>query len=654
MISGMKKMTLAATKSDMERITERLVWLSVAEVCDADDLLEKYACDGVTHRDVSALLLEGERQAQLLFDAIEVLSPYGSAEKGAKKPEKKVKKQESTEPDGMPAYDRALENAGRVKEILSRKRENDAEIRRLESEIAALSPWRELDTPLSFTGTHRTVFLLGTIPASANLVRIAEEIRELDGAVIGEASSDGNVRYCYAICLTERRDALLSLLVGYGFSKTAFRDGKDTPLCEISARRERIKTEEEKNKNAEEELRELAKERRELEKAYDRAQEKIAALRVQNRLVSTEQTCILRAWVPDYAVKMLEKKLSDYDCCFEVRDPAEGEEVPVLLQNNRFASPFESIIGSYGYPRYGSFDPTFIVAIFYSLIFGMIMQDVGYGLLLALGCPLLIRKMNPKKSTKQLLQAFTLCGISTVVFGVLFGGYFGDLPHQLAVNFFGADADALNHLALLFNPVENNTAFLILTLAVGGIHMVVGMLIRAYMLAKRGDPFAAIFDVGSWIVLFAGLLLLLFSPSVGKIVALCGAAMLVLTQGRHSKNIFGKIFGGIYSLYNIIGYMSDLLSYSRIFALGLSGAIIGQVMNILGTLSGGGFFGFIILIVIFLVGHGLNLALSMISCYVHTARLQYIEFFGKFYEEGGRPFAPATVNTKYTNNVREE
>ena len=335
-------------------------------------------------------------------------------------------------------------------------------------------------------------------------------------------------------------------------------------------------------------------------------------------------------------------------------DPAEGEDVPVLLQNNRFASPFESIIGSYGYPRYGSFDPTFIVAIFYSLIFGMIMQDVGYGLLLTLGCPLLIRKMNPKKSTKQLLQAFTICGVSTIVFGVLFGGYFGDLPHQLAVNFFGADADALNHLALLFNPVENNTGFLILTLAVGGIHMVVGMLIRAYMLAKRGDLFAAIFDVGSWIVLFAGLLLLLFSPSVGKIVALCGAAMLVLTQGRHSKNIFGKIFGGIYSLYNIIGYMSDLLSYSRIFALGLSGAIIGQVMNILGTLSGGGFFGFIILIVIFLVGHGLNLALSMISCYVHTARLQYIEFFGKFYEEGGRPFAPATVNTKYTNKVREE
>ena len=651
MISGMKKLTLAATKSDMERITERLVWLSVAEICDADDLLEKYACDGVTHRDVSALLLEGERQAQLLSDAIEVLSPYGSAEKGEKK---KKNEKEKNDSGGALDYDRAVENAGRVKEILSRKRENDAEIRRLESEIAALSPWRELNTPLSFTGTHRTVFLLGTLPASANLVRIAEEIKTLDGAVIGEASSDGNVRYCYAICLTERRDALLSLLVGYGFSKVAFRDGKNTPLCEISARGERIKAEEEKNEEAEKELRELAKERRELEKAYDRAQEKIAALRVQNRLVSTEQTCILRAWVPDYAVKMLEKKLSDYDCCFEVCDPAEGEDVPVLLQNNRFASPFESIIGSYGYPRYGSFDPTFIVAIFYSLIFGMIMQDVGYGLLLTLGCPLLIRKMNPKKSTKQLLQAFTLCGISTVVFGVLFGGYFGDLPHQLAVNFFGADADALNHLALLFNPVENNTAFLILTLAVGGIHMVVGMLIRAYMLAKRGDLFAAIFDVGSWIVLFAGLLLLLFSPSVGKIVALCGAAMLVLTQGRHSKNIFGKIFGGIYSLYNIIGYMSDLLSYSRIFALGLSGAIIGQVMNILGTLSGGGFFGFIILIVIFLVGHGLNLALSMISCYVHTARLQYIEFFGKFYEEGGRPFAPATVNTKYTNNVREE
>ena len=647
MIGGMKKLTLVATKSDMERITERLVWMSIAEISDTDDLLEKYASDGVTSRDVSSLLTEGERQAQLLSDAIEALSPYGSKKKKAEEKKTEPKETEAN-------YDRALSCAERVKELLRLRRENENEIRKIEGEIDALSPWKNSDVPLSFTGTRRTAYVYGTLPASADLKKLSEEAALLSDAVIGQVGTESGMRFVYALSLTEQRDALLSLLSGYGFSKASFRGAEKTPREEIAERKEKIKALGEKNDHAEKELAAMAKNRRDFELAYDRAQEKIAALRVQNRLASTESTCILRAWIPDYAPALLQKKLSQYDCCFEVRDPVEGEEVPVLLQNNRFASPFESIIGSYGYPRYGSFDPTFIVAIFYSLIFGMIMQDVGYGLLLTLGCPLLIRKMNPKKSTKQLLQAFTLCGISTIFFGVLFGGYFGDLPHQLAVNFFGADENAFSDVALLFNPVENNTGFLILTLAVGGIHMITGMLIRAYMLVKRGDPFAAIFDVGSWIVLFAGLLLLLISPTVGKVTALCGAAMLVLTQGRHSKNIFGKIFGGIYSLYNIIGYMSDLLSYSRIFALGLSGAIIGQVMNILGTLSGGGFFGFLILIVIFLVGHGLNLALSMISCYVHTARLQYIEFFGKFYEEGGRPFAPAAVNTKYTDNVRKE
>ena len=651
MISGMKKLTLAATSRDTERITESLVWMSAVEVSDADDLLEQYAEQGVTRCDVSSLLTEGERQAALLSDAIEVLAPFGSAKAGAK--EKKnapPTEKAASESD----YDDALRDAERVRTLLASQKEIQTKIRRLEGEIASLIPWKDADVPLDFNGTHRTVFLWGTLPMSADLKTLSEALGNEDGAVLGQFGSDSGLRCCYVVALNEKRETVLSVLSGYGFSKVQFRDGKKTPREEIADRQAEIEAEKQKIGDCENELKALAADRRRLEAAYDLAQEKIATLRVQSKLITTESTCILRGWIPDYAVKHLEKKLSAYDCCYEMRDPIEGEDVPVLLSNNRFASPFESIIGSYGYPRYGSFDPTFIVAIFYSLIFGLIMQDVGYGLLLCIGCPLLIRKMNPKKSTKQLLQAFTLCGVSTVVFGVLFGGYFSDLPHQVAVNFFGAPEDTLNHLYILFNPVENNIGFLIMTLVVGAVHMIVGMLIHAYMLAKRGDLFAAIFDVGSWIVVFAGLALLLVNPTVGKITALVGAAALILTQGRHAKGIFGKIFGGIYSLYNIIGYMSDLLSYSRIFALGLSGAIIGQVMNILGTLSGGGFVGFIVLILVFLVGHTLNLALSMISCYVHTARLQYIEFFGKFYEEGGRPFAPATVNTKYTNKVREE
>lgn len=235
-----------------------------------------------------------------------------------------------------------------------------------------------------------------------------------------------------------------------------------------------------------------------------------------------------------------------------------------------------------------------------------------------------------ERTTKKMLKAFTLCGISTIICGVLFGGYFSDFPHQIAVNFFGASSDTLSDMALLFNPIENNMGFLILTLAVGVVHMVTGMLIKAYMLIKRrNDVFSAVFDVGSWLVLFAGIGCMAVFPSIGKWIAVIGALMLVFTQGRDSKSIIGKFFKGLYSLYNIINYLSDLLSYSRIFALGLSGAIIGQVMNILGTLAGRNVVGFIVLIIIFVFGHVLNLALSIISSFVHTAAASgHIEFSG--------------------------
>ena len=203
-------------------------------------------------------------------------------------------------------------------------------------------------------------------------------------------------------------------------------------------------------------------------------------------------------------------------------------------------------------------------------------------------------------------------------------------------------------LAILFDPVQDPISFLILSLAVGAVHLLVGMGIKAYVLIRTGHPWAAVFDVGSWYILFAGIGLYFVSSTVGMAVAGLGALMLIASQGREKKGFFGKLFGGVLSLYDIVNYVADLLSYSRIMALGMSSAVIASVINIISTLKGPTVGGYIMMIVVVIFGNVVNLAINLLGSFVHASRLQYIEFFGKFYESGGRAFDPVVPASRYT------
>ncbi len=646
MINKMKKLTLVAAKSDIDSIANELLWLSSVEISSMDEK----AAEHLQAYDPSLDIISAEQKKAALAEAIDALAVYGVGKK--KKKESKSFSRQSFEKLSE-KLDDAQSVCEKVKMHLSTIASLRSDINRQESEIANLSPWKKLDIPLSLEETRSTAVIKGTLPQGTKFEELSETLEKSFAAVVGKTGDSPSFTCIYVICMQDRKDEVISELLKYGFTKASFAgyDGLcSDEIARLTTEKEALEKEIEQNKDA---LRQYAASRGELENAYDYLNYRIDRLKIKSNVMCTEFTGILQGWLPVYAIPRLEKKLSAYECFFEVEDPKEDEQVPVMLSNTPFASPFESIIAMYAYPKYGSFDPTFIMSIFYAIIFGLIMQDVGYGLLLVIGCPLLIKLMNAKGGTKKMLKAFTICGFFTMLTGLMFGGYFSDLPLQIAQNWFGVEADSLPELALLFNPVENNMGFLILSLGIGALHLVTGMLISAYMMVRDGNVFGAIFDVGSWLVLFAGLGLLLAVPSVGMWVAIAGAAMLILTQGRASKSIVGKFFKGLYSLYDIINYMSDLLSYSRIFALGLSGAIIGQVMNILGTLAGNSVVGIIAFIAIFAVGHALNLALSLISAFVHTARLQYIEFFGKFYVDGGNPFKPASVNTKYSEITEE-
>jgi len=288
--------------------------------------------------------------------------------------------------------------------------------------------------------------------------------------------------------------------------------------------------------------------------------------------------------------------------------------------------------------------------------------------LLALGGLLIpkIKRLSPGMT--RAMTMFGYCGISSMIFGVVFGGWFGDLPYalmtafggfesaeaaQAAVPFFNGVTITLGGEPLSLNPLINPIPFLVISLAVGLIHIVGGMAVKFYVLCREGKPFSAVFDVASYWILFAGIGVVFLHKTVGLALIIAGVALIVLTYGRAKKNIFAKLIFGLKGLYDLISYASDLLSYSRILALGLAAGVMAQVFNLLGTMAGSGLPGILLMLVVLPIGHGLNMAINVLGTFVHTSRLQYLEFFSKFYEDGGTAFEPAVPCDKFSTAEAE-
>ena len=250
-----------------------------------------------------------------------------------------------------------------------------------------------------------------------------------------------------------------------------------------------------------------------------------------------------------------------------------------------------------------------------------------------------------------MFKMFLMCGIFTVFWGIMFGGYFGDLIQVWASTVFGKTIEIK---PLWFDPMEDPTKLLIFSLLFGCVHLFIGMGIDMYMKIKRGHTMDAIFDEVPWFMVIIGAGLWLggsaISPALvqpGKVLTIAGLVVLLLTGGRHSKSAIGKVAGGLSSVYGITGWISDILSYARLLALGLATGVIASVVNLLGSMIGTGFKGAVALLIIGLIGHVFSMAINVLGAFVHSSRLQYVEFFGKFYEDGGEPFRPFLRNTTY-------
>jgi V/A-type H+-transporting ATPase subunit I len=318
------------------------------------------------------------------------------------------------------------------------------------------------------------------------------------------------------------------------------------------------------------------------------------------------------------------------------RDPEEGEIPPTALDNPRVVRPFEAVTDMYAVPSPKGFDPNRIMAFFYFVIFGMMMGDFAYGVLLTLGAFAVLKLKKPIGMFRRITTVVMYCGISTALWGLFFGTIF-----------------SIEGVPYVLSPLKDATgalATLGLCLGIGVLHIMTGLGIAAYMDIKRGHVFAAIFDRVSWMLVIIGGIMLVAGGTIGTVgtyMALAGLLILLLTQGRSKKGFVRKAMGGLSSIYGITSYVSDILSYCRIFGMGLATTVIAMVFNTIAGLLMGGAVGYVFGIVILTVGHVFNIAINALGAFVHTARLQYIEFFNKFYEGDGHAFMPLGIRTKH-------
>mgnify|MGYP002605055839 CR=1 FL=1 len=678
----MQRISICALKHDRKAILEKLQSMGMIE-------MHQVAQDeaGFEKMDTQSAKSSFEKRVQITENALDVLNQYT--------PEKKSM---FASLEGNKLIDKKTMEAAAVKQeevmevaellIADHKRiaEAQAEIVKRNTQIEALAPWMSLEVEMDYPGTKKTAMLLGTMAAETTLEmiygKLAEEHPEIEAVDISVISRDKDAVYLSVFCMKEqaaeyktvienitsilgdRAEALRGLTAGTQEYTDTLRELTKAEL------EEQIRQIEEDIANIREEIISHAEDREELKVIGDYYRMRAEKYEVLGTLPQSRRTFIISGYAAKEAVPAIRKGIGEaYDCVIDVEELKEDEEPPVILKNNGFSESVEGVLESYGLPHKGEIDPTAIMSFFYVFFFGMMLSDAAYGAIIAIVCLVVLKKF-PRMSAgmRKSMKMFMYCGISTVVWGILFGGYFGDVVDVVSSTFFGKE---LTIKPLWFAPLNDPMRLLIYSMAFGLVHLFVGLGIKGYMLLKDGKVLDFFCDIVLWYIFLIGLILMLLPSEIfasiaqtkivfpaalvtlSKAMAIIGALGLLLMSGRSSKNPALRLALGAYDIYNITGWLSDVLSYSRLLALGLATGVIASVVNQMGSMLGKSVFGVILFIVVFIVGHAMNLAINLLGAYVHTNRLQFVEFFGKFYEGGGKPFEPFHAETKYVD-IKEE
>ena len=379
--------------------------------------------------------------------------------------------------------------------------------------------------------------------------------------------------------------------------------------------------------------------------------------------VPTDDVFIWSFWMPKEFCSAVEKTIKPYEELteFSLVSPDEGELAPTLLKNPGWSSSMEPLTLMYGTPTYGGVDPTSLMAPFFFLFLGMCFGDAGYGLVLSGVFGYFIVRHSLPATLRKFFIMLTIGMVFSVIVGALTGSWFGD---SITAFPFLSSLVPLKDAVQYLDPMNDPMTLLTISLGLGFVQVIFGLLIAFKNSWKHGEYVEALADNGGWIIFLSGLLLTglaasgkLAGPISGtaKYIAAAGALILIATQGRTKTNIAGKLFSGVLSLYNVTGYLGDVLSYSRLLALGLGSAAVGMVINLLANLvAGTPYVGIPLAVLIFVVGHLFSIAVNLLGAFIHSLRLQYVEFFGKFYDANGKDFTPLRNVTSFARLSEEK
>ncbi len=648
----MKSVRIIALRQDRKRLLEHLQDSALIQIQKSEK-----SRDGFKRVDLSSQTQVFERNVNLSEQALKILNSI-SPEKGGMLASFKGRREVDPDEIGVIASKSkdVIAVCSRIVELDKKRSDNDAEQLRIKTQLAQLEAWQKLDIPLNTTETQSTAVFIGSFP------------QKYDEAELKKAIAAENAKLCFELEIQHSEQLMTCAVIFVPKSQKQMAEetlralsfarpmSPTSKIPKVKAEKLREKSERltKENEKALEEIETFVEKRGDIQTTQDYFRIRADKYNVINNLDHSKYVFIIEGFVPEEDCEKLEALCERVaTCTVEFSDA--GEDAPVKLKNNKFAEPAQGILTMYSPPGKTDIDPTPVLAFFFYFFFGMMFSDAGYGILMVIATTLMIKIFRPDKKMKNNLKLFQFCGVSTTLWGLVFGSIFGDAPAAL-YNYFTGTSVTMKQLLPwpTLDPQKDALLLMVVSIAFGLVHILIGMGCKFIVCAKQKDWGGAFFDTGLWMLLLVGIAVLAIGmltipvlTTVGAVIAIGCAVGLVLTQGRSKKGIVGKAIGGLASLYDITSYISDLLSYSRLLALGLTTGVMAQVFNMLSTMMGKSVVGFIFMLVIFIVGHLVNIGLNALGSYVHTMRLQYVEMFGKFYEGGGNEFQPFSLQSKY-------
>jgi V/A-type H+-transporting ATPase subunit I len=621
--------------SDREKLLHELQKFGYVHFTDLKEQ-SAYLEEGLESLEIPYEVSEVEEKIQSVKFAMDLLKRYDDRETGMKamikgknsftfeELEKKV-----AQFDYEPVVDKFRELTRKI-DLISQEELKE------KAAMEELRPWRNLNYDVRlFRDFQFSEVFTGTIPK-----KLMEPLKEALGTLEEtylETLSEGKDE-AYVIGLTSKREKedFNEILRNHSFT-TVNLSVSGTPEEDMKKRKEFLEKMKEEMKKLQAEIKSMAGHLARFEEVYEYLLNLSLRYQAENNFLRTGSVNVIEGYIPtdktDAFRKAVEKTQEGAYYLELAEAKKEDVSVPILLKNGKFAEAFESLTTMYSLPTYDGIDPTPLFAPFFFAFFGMMIGDWGYGIILMVLTGVALKIANLEKGQRLMMRFLFYLSFSTIAWGLMFGTFFGAAFPGFA----------------LINPSTEYQKLLIVSIAFGGIHLFYALGIKAYLAIRDGKPLDALYDVGFWYMALMGAIVFLLTMVLGNlpevlgtvslVVMVIGMVGIILTGGRENETPVGKLAGGMYSLYGISGYIGDFVSYSRLMALGLSGGFIATAINMMvGMLFDMGIPGMIAGVIVFLGGQAFNLFLSALSAYVHTSRLTYVEFFGKFYDGGGKPF----------------